>query len=248
MMTPNLEQTLQRLALTFTARDIMVPMEDLTCARDQAFALRLLEENPDFDVIPVERKGELYAYLERGSESLKCIRLRDIVSDGTAILDLVDVLGKQKFCFVLATNIIAGYLHFSDLNKPIVKLPFFVILEALERWLVEKLSPLVNESNLQTLLDPQRVEAIREKMRYMSEKRANLGWVIKLYFPEILKFAVNLGVVKLKQQQIDLLSNVRNRICHADKMLVEEHKDVRRLADTKRICLSVLKDLTDMMT
>ena len=54
-----LENTLERLALAFTAYNIMVPKEELKCAHDEASAKKLLEENSNFDVFPIARNGNL---------------------------------------------------------------------------------------------------------------------------------------------------------------------------------------------
>jgi len=59
--------------------------------------------------------------------------LHDLISDGTSLLDLVEILEDHKFSFVLRHREIAGYAHFSELNHHVVKLAFYVILEALER-------------------------------------------------------------------------------------------------------------------
>lgn len=241
---PNLEYTLERLALTFTARDIMVPKEKLVCTSDEASAQRLVEEKPDFDVIPIEQNGRISAYLERGFKRSKPIRLQDITSDATNILDLLDILQEQKFAFILANRCIAGYVHFSDMNNHIVKLPFFVILEALERRLVEEVGPLINEGNLEVVLDPQRAEKVKDKMRRMKENRADLGWVNVLSFNEVVRFACHFEKVALEPQQVEVISKVRNLVCHADRPLVEAHRDVRRLAEAKKICISVLKGMT----
>jgi hypothetical protein len=237
---PKLENTLERLALTFTARDIMVPKEKLLCAPDGTSALRVLDENPDFDVIPIKQKGMISAYIRRNCESITRIQLPEIISDATSILDLVDSLRDREFVFVLSNRCIAGYVHFSDLNNHVVKLPFFAILEALESHLVNKVGPLINGSNLKEVLDKQRVEILTKRMRDMSESRANLGWVNLLSFNEIVLFASRFEKVFLEQKQVEMISKVRNLVCHADSMLVEAHNDVRRLVETKKICFSIL--------
>src|SRR3990172_10282469 len=107
-MRPNLEETIQRLAHTFTARDIMVPRDKLVHASSEADARELLKRNPDFDVIPIDQGGTLCAYLERSSDRIRSIGLHDIVSDATSILDLVDILKDRRYCFVLVSNSIAG--------------------------------------------------------------------------------------------------------------------------------------------
>ncbi|MBW1982951.1 MAG: hypothetical protein JRJ12_17265, partial [Deltaproteobacteria bacterium] len=85
-----LTQMLERLAMTFTVKDIMVPRGELICASDKSSALKRLDEHPEFDVIPVIRKGKISAYLQRQSRQQQRILLDDVISDATSILDLVD--------------------------------------------------------------------------------------------------------------------------------------------------------------
>lgn len=60
-----LQEILQRLAKSFVARDIMVPVESLACADDKTSAMQRLEENPRFDVIPIRQRDFLIAFYER---------------------------------------------------------------------------------------------------------------------------------------------------------------------------------------
>jgi hypothetical protein len=57
----------------------------------------------------------------------------DLLSDGTGLLDLLDLLASRDFFFALSANRICGFIHFSDLNNVLVKLPLFVLLAAVER-------------------------------------------------------------------------------------------------------------------
>jgi hypothetical protein len=193
----DLEHTLQRLAATFTVKDIMVPEERLTCGSSESSALRKLKEYAEFDVIPIRRKGNIRKYVDRDSGKLNRIELEDVISDGTSIFDLVDILKDRKFCFVITEGRIGGYVHFSDLNNGVVKIPFFVILENLERQLVDEIKPLVNADNLGLVLSGQRIAAVKSKMENMNRKRADYGWTSLLYFKEIVQFAIEFGIIKV---------------------------------------------------
>jgi hypothetical protein len=114
-----LEETLKRLAITFTVRDIMIPVSDLVCAPDESQAAAVSAEHPDFSVIPIPDHGKLTSYFERDSRSTKKITLNDLISDGTSLLDLVQILEGREFSFVLSQHI-EGYVHFSDLNNHLV--------------------------------------------------------------------------------------------------------------------------------
>jgi hypothetical protein len=68
---PTLEATLNRLAVTFTARDIMTGNLDLVCGANERDAAKKLDANPDFDVIPIQRDGRLTGYFQRENRSTK---------------------------------------------------------------------------------------------------------------------------------------------------------------------------------
>lgn len=241
-IVPNLEETIQRLAYTFTVRDIMKPKEELVYASSEGDARKLLDRNKDYDVIPIDQGGTLCAYLERGSNHTKRIALHDIVSDGTSILDLVDILKERRYCFVVVSNRIAGYIHFSDLNNRLVKLPFFILLEAFERYFVDKIRALINEATLEKVLAPKRAEEIKDIMRQQIKNRANLDLVSILSFREIVKCSCYLKKLTLKSAEIRDLCQTRNRVYHAGRMFVGSHRHVKRLAKVKNICISRLAD------
>jgi hypothetical protein len=147
----SLQETLQRLAQGFVARDIMVPLERLTRADDEAAAAHKLEENLQYDIIPMPQKGRLTAFLERGATRVKIIQIQHVVSAETPILDLLSSLCDQRHIFVVGRHEVIGLVHFSDLNDPIVKLPFFVLLEGLERQVVDAIRPLVSIGKIKPL-------------------------------------------------------------------------------------------------
>lgn len=235
-------QTLQRLAQGFIARDIMVPASDLICGATLDEAKNLLTEYPQYDLIPIRRANQIVAYLERGSSGITSLRIEHLTSDGTPILDVLDALAKHRQTFLVARQEIAGMIHFSDLSDPVVKLPFFVLLEALERRLADLLRGRINEQNLPSLIpDGQRCEFLFAKMRNLRAKRADKDFVTLLYFKEILQAAKALGVVSLKGDRLDQLAKVRTLVAHAAiDELVESHDDVRRLRLVRDTSLELL--------
>ena len=219
----------------------------LHCASDVQGALRLLAELPDLDTIPLRSGGVLTAVFERGATTARPLNIRDLVSDGTSVLEVIDVLTTQRCVFVLAKNSVAGCVHFSDLNHPVVKLPLFVLLEAVERRLFERLKARISFEVIEQVLDPQRCLQIREKMKRLQASRSNLNWAAQLGFGELLFCARKLGAIECDAAAINALSLVRNRVCHAasDELLIEDHTHVRRLAHSIKLARGLLADLHD---
>jgi len=235
-------EALERLAREFVVRDIMVPEADLKWTHDRRQAIQLLDEYPDFDMIPIRTGGVLTTVHERGAAEARPIAVSDLVSDATSIIDVVDILVDRPRVFVLVRDHIGGYVHFSDLNHPTVKLPFFVLLEAVERRFFEALKPRITLEVLEQVLDFARCSTLKDKMSRLTATRANLNWAAQLSFKEILLSARFLGAKGLDVPAIDLLSAVRNRVCHAatDDQLVEDHSHVRRLAQVRNLALELL--------
>ncbi len=238
-----LHDTLKRIAMAFTVRDIMASEEKIVRAPDITTAQKLLKQNPDFDVIPIEQNGNMVSYIEQGSEKTKSIQANDIISDATSIIDLVGILKDKKFCFILVRNSISGYVHFSDLNNHIVKLPFFIILEALERNLIEKIGALTNEKTLELVLGPKRAGELRKTMGDLKMKRADLDWPNLLSFKDIVQFNCHFEKIKLNREQVYIISKTRNLVCHASQPLIDNYEDVKRLFEAKEICLSILNQM-----
>jgi hypothetical protein len=239
--------TLDRLAQAFTVRDIMVPRIRLICAPDEPSARTRLVENTDHDVIAIEQDGNVVSYLERGGGRQRPIRVEDMVSDSTSILDLVEVLQHRVFCYVVGAQRIVGYVHFSDLNNHLAKLPYFVLFEAIESRVANLIGDLITEAVLGQVLDPQRCDSVRKAMGRQRSDRSDLGWCALLTFNELIRCAVHFGRIRLRHTDIEVISKVRNLVAHvAGEPLVETHADVKRLVLTRSLCMSTLEWLQQM--
>lgn len=238
----DLQETPKRLAQGFVARDIMVPLERLTRADDEATATHKLEQNPQYDIIPMPQKGRLTAFFERGATRAKTIQIQHVVSAETPIPDLLDSLCEQCHVFVVGRHEVIGLIHFSDLNDHIVKLPFFVLLEGLERQVADSICPLVHEDTLSVFLrDTKRSADIKTNMAKPRKRGADRDWVTLLYFREVIDAAVGFEKLRLRAKEIEDLSAVRNRVAHAaTDQLVETQADVRRLGRVRRLCRDLL--------
>lgn len=134
------DKKLKRLSQTFSVKDIMISKEKLIIAEDFDEAKKLVKKYPDYEIIPIEDKNNnLTGYLERGKDIITRIPNYKLISENTSIMDILAIIQQRKFCFVLVNNDILGFIHFSDLNNPIVKLPFFFLLNDIENILIKKL-------------------------------------------------------------------------------------------------------------
>jgi hypothetical protein len=174
----DLHETLRRLARRFVAHDLMVPREELVCAVDQRDAEQKLEAHLKFDVIPIRQADKLVSFLARGQSKPRTIQVQHVIGSETPIIDLTESLCNRRFVFVVGRHEVVGLVHFSDLNDPIVKLPYFVLLEGVERQVADSVKNLVREEILsQFIRDPKRLAQIREKMNQLKANDANRDWV-----------------------------------------------------------------------
>ena len=175
MAVATLTQTLQKLAQTLTVKDLMVPTGRLCCAEREKDAPVISAENRDFNVIPIKKpRRQITGYYERDSGETKPITTSDLISDGTSILGLLRTFEKKPFCFVLSHTEIAGYVHFSDLNHPFVKLALYTIIEAMESSALAMIgSVLDQESGPAT--PKETVRADQERFGIWHRKKTQIG-------------------------------------------------------------------------
>ena len=62
-----------------------------------------------------------------------------------------------------------------------------------------------------------------------------------LFFGEILKLAKNRGLLpQVSSDDRGRLNDIRNRVAHHDRLLIEKHKDVRKLAKIRDLCRELM--------
>lgn len=235
---PTLKETLKRLSISFTARDIMIPHRELMCAGTENQAEMVSKANPDFSIIPIRRKGKIIGYFERDTRITREIALSDLVGDGTSLLDLVENLEDRQYCFILSHRQIAGYIHFSDLNHHLVKLTFYVILEALERKVLNSIQQEDDGDYLRKNLDPRRFEQIVKQYKRNGDAARNLFNYLNI--SDILQLAVKTHKLQIESDTIRAAKRFRDGAAHSSLNLIANYHEVKKLGKVKRECLRIL--------
>jgi len=216
--------TLERLSSTFTTRDVMVNEAQLVWAYSLDQARQLLLEYPAYDVIPIKQNDEFRSYLLRSSGLPFPIQVEQLISDSTPILELPGLFLTMDFYFVLSGKRIAGYIHFSDLNSQLVKIPYFVLLEAVESRIVAKIDRLITEFDLEIVL-PERANYLKKKVKNLTAEHADQGYVNFMSFTEMVKVARHYNVLNLEEKDLKWVTDIRNRVDHADHPLIQTKRD-----------------------
>jgi hypothetical protein len=232
--------TLETLARTFTVREIMVPVGQLVRGANEQDALRLLRKNPEFDMIPIPDSGEPSMFLDRDAKTVRSIERSDLISDGTSILELVDVLAERGRVFVFKRQQIGGYVHFSDLNNHITKIPFFVIFESLETSLATTLRENMKVTELPSYLSQETLSKVNGRMKRLRAKRADFSWTSALDFRQVMDLALKTGILAMTAEEKENLIESRNCVAHAARQFVERLEDVKDRANAKTLCLGLL--------
>jgi hypothetical protein len=205
-------ETLKHLTSSFTVKDIMTPKARLVCAPDVGAAPAISAANPDFSIIPIKNGDELEAYFERDGKRAQPIEVGDLVSDGTTLLDMVDIVQQRGFSFVLTHQRIDGYVHHSDLNHQMVKWTFYVMLEAVERLALENLRPSNERAYLKERMSSDRFARIEGLYRRAGDNGRSLMTYLNL--ADILRLAVSDGALQLDENSIRTMKDVRDWAAH----------------------------------
>lgn len=223
----------------------MVPASRLVAADNVASARVLFERYADYCVIPICLSNRITHYLTRElSEEVPIQLHRDVVGDGTSIIDLVEYLQHSEFVFVLVGGTIGGFIHFSDLNHRLVELTFYLMLQAVENHFAPKIAPEVTEDKLPRLLDEKRAQYIINNYRRIQRRQANRDLMNLLTLHDILTVACNHNLLTLNPAALEEFNCVRNSVSHAWEPLIEKHEDVGRLVRVRDHCLAIPREVT----
>jgi hypothetical protein len=225
----------------FTVSDIMTAAAHLKRADLIDHAQKLFHE---YDVVPFPRNGEIKGFFSRGSSETSELKPEHLLSDATDVLELPRLLTAQPFYFVISGNRIAGYVHYSDLNKYVVAIPFFALFRTAERLLWEKIQLRVREEDLQQVFSKEESKIFVRKRQKAVAGNVDLGWTGVFSFPAILKLARYFGAIHETDEEIEILRRVRNKIAHSDNEIVNNYQDVQVLADAREIISSFVQTLT----
>ncbi len=237
--------TLRQLGASFTVRDIMVPLEDFVLIDSESEARRFFDEYEDFDYTASRTRGQITTYYKRDEPGGFDLAQGDLLSDGTSLLDLLDLMVGREFFFVLSANRVCGFVHFSDLNHELVKPPLFVLLAAVESHLWLHVKEGLTEIQVEYVMDHNRFDEVVQRLKEAREGNVNRGWEGLLHFDKILELARFRDLIWISADDRCQLSKARNRVAHHDQLLVERHEDVRELARIRNLCRELMRGSPD---
>jgi hypothetical protein len=238
MRIPASEGALVHLAKVLNVLDIMTPVHQLMRADTIENARKLFHE---YDIVPLPRSGEITGYFSRSDENEHLLSIVCLISDHTGLFDMPKLLKRNPFYFVVSGNEISGYVHYSDLNKSSMKVPFFILFQAVEKALWDQIKGRVSDTDLKAVFTKEQVERFSSRRRKALEGNVDVDWTGIFDFPHILKLARYFGLNHLTDEEIDLMRRVRDKVAHSDNNLVSNYDDVAKLVQAYDLFNSLLE-------
>jgi hypothetical protein len=228
------------LSREFTVEKIMVQTSLLISGTTPEDCEAASQENSDYDIIPFSQKDSITGYWEKKSKKIIPITPRHLISSSTSIFKLIDLFEKQPFFFVIKGPHIEGYVHVSDLNNDILKIPFYVLLQSLESKLLIQLQLGLEE--ISTLDNQERVKQILELNKNIRKMDVHTDIIQGLYLAEILELGIKRKILDIPIPLKHHMEDFRNRVSHAAKPLVKRGEEVSHLRAIKDFCLDFLSN------
>lgn len=141
--------------------------EPLACCKDDDFANDVLDlmKIRDFDVLGVLKDGKTIGYLEKTDlvdknliEQIVPFSTDNIISDSTPMSDLLELLSKTGYVFILTKNEVTGIVTKADINKPIARIYLFGLISLFELHLNYWINKLYDIDNLDKLISHDRFQ------------------------------------------------------------------------------------------
>jgi hypothetical protein len=232
-----MEKIVSKLDRIFSVQDIMTPAEMLVRASSRKDAGLLFSK---YDVVPYPKIGRIQGFFQRDLNELCDLTPDLLVSDTTSLLSMPILLDQAPFRFIISADQIAGYVHYSDLNKPAMKVPLFVLIQAMERKLWDRIEHKITEDVVRKAF-PDNAHKFIKKQAQAIKGNVDIGWTSVFTLPDILRLVNCFKVTNLSTEQIESLRLIRNDVAHSDRNLISKHRDVSKLVEVLILCQSILK-------
>jgi sulfur transfer complex TusBCD TusB component (DsrH family) len=228
------------VARAITVADVMTPAAELQRAATGTDARSLLSK---FDVVPYPALGEIRGYFHKGRRQYRALTQSDLVSDSTSLLSLPLLLARRKFFFVLSQDAITGYVHYSDLNRTVSKLPFYALFEDLEARLWDRINSETKSADVEAVFGPKHAKRLLDEKRKREKADTDIGWTGLLSFADILRLAKHHGLIALTATEQSTLVSKRNAVAHPDHPLVAHYLEVKQLLNVRDLCVRLVSAL-----
>jgi hypothetical protein len=171
------------------------------------------------------------------------ITTRHRISHDTPIENLLPRFKADGVQFVYYRTEAVGLVDLSDLNKPLARMVWLhPMLECEQRIIEQTVKRGYEDADILRVLEA-------AGKRVLSKQRKSLQQDLKLpllsfaYFGEVLRAGVELRIVSIGAHEIERLTDLRNRLAHPGRNLIEHKGQCDELIWARKICEQLLKQL-----
>ena len=252
-----------RLSDAILVGHLQTPLAGATVARPddfQAVALRLLRAN-NFDQAPVVERGEPVGFVLTAAPSRTGrAKVRDVVqpilpsaiaAEATPLEEALPWLHTGGFLYLLRGQSIIGFVVPSDLNKQAGRSYAYIALAELELRLADKVRAMASQSEVLGLLQPNEATAVAKRLRLHTEANVEADLVSEMNLSHLLRIvgsdmsflaSASLTVEEWKRFSSGV-TQLRNKVAHATRALVETPRDVAELRQVSDAIPAVVDSL-----
>jgi hypothetical protein len=222
----------------------MTPRSVLRCVENGDLRLaQKIADKEKFDAIPIVERGAIRRFWSSERRAPVRITTHHRISHDTPIEALLPRFKADGVQFVYYRTEAVGLVDVSDLNKPLGRMVWLYPMLDCEQKIIE-------QTGERSCTDAEIVRVLGSgAKRVLSKQRKALHEDLKLpllsiaYFSEVLRVGVELRIISLLEAEIKKLSDLRNRLAHPGRTLIEHKDQCEELLWSKKICMQILKEL-----
>jgi len=233
---------LEELRILFAAgvqaRAILEPLQCCPADAPGLVMKRILEQR-GFDVAGVQETpdGPVLGYVEKvklvgahTADSLLPLHAEHLISDSTAIDEVLSALRSKPRVFVVVGTGVKGIVTRADLNKPPVRIYLFALVSLLEMHLRFWVRTMYPEDGWEKALKASRMEEAQKLQEARQKRNAHISLLACLQFSDLrglvldkeeARVALRLGSKGKGKELLEDAEELRNRLAHSQDDLVE---------------------------
>ena len=223
--------------------EIMTPKEMFVYYEDGV-------EGNDFDILPLKNLKE---YWSRKDKECHPILPEDIISYHLDIFSFIDRLQNRDFYFVTYDGGINGIVHYSDLNKQLVMILFYILISKIELKIRAMYKD--DENFVAKSIGANNVNKIKKGDKYLYDKknRQELRLIDYLEFHHFISlleadaaFLQSIKYSKTKfKKEFGSLDSLRNWVAHPTNKIINPKKKITDSLLEGKEKLTKLNELID---
>jgi len=176
-----------------------------------------------FDAIPIVEHGAIRRFWSREERGPVRIVRHNLVFYDTPIENLLPRFKTDGVQFVYYRTEVVGLVDVSDLNKPLARMVWLhPILECEQKIVEQTVKRGHDDDEITRVLENEAKRALK-KQRQALQQDLKLRLLSFVYFREVLRAGVGLGIISISKTEIEKLNDLRNRLAHPGRSLIE-HK------------------------